>query len=119
MRLSEGDWFDRGLLRRSLTRLNLIPLIHPVSELDVIVQPSSTQDMVDLVIPVRERDRGRWFLSSPLQGGLFHNALFSIGSRLPSWGPSYLQLPTYFVAFSITAPLPGFPFRFSTRPTFQ
>jgi hypothetical protein len=109
MRLSEGDWFDRGLLRRSLTRLNLIPLIHPVSELDVIVQPSSTQDMVDLVIPVRERDRGRWFLSSPLQGGLFHNALFSIGSRLPSWGPSYLQLPTYFVAFSITAPLPGFP----------
>jgi outer membrane protein assembly factor BamA len=107
--LSEGDWFDRGLLRRSLTRLNLTGLIHPVSELDVQTQPNSSQDGVDLVIPVRERDRGRWSLGAPLQGGLFRSAWFSIGSRLPSWGPSYLELPTYFVAFSVTSPLGGFP----------
>ena len=115
MQLSEGDWFDQGLLRRSLTRLNLTGLIQPISESDVIVQPGSTRNTVDLVIPVRERDRGRWSLGSPLQGGLFRNAWFSIGSRLPSGGPSYLQLPTYFVAFSIAGPLPGFPLSILTH----
>jgi outer membrane protein assembly factor BamA len=107
--LSEGDWFDRGLLRRSLTRLNLTGLIHPLSELDVQVQPNLSQDRVDLVIPVRERDRGRWSLGAPLQGGLFRSAWFSISSRLPNWGQSYLELPTYFVAFSVTSPLGGLP----------
>jgi Surface antigen variable number repeat len=50
--LSEGEWFDRSLLRRSLIRLNLTGLIHPLSELDVEVQPDSVQHEVDLVISV-------------------------------------------------------------------
>ncbi len=106
--LSEGEWFDRGLLRRSLTRLNLTGLIHPVSEFDVEVQRDSAQHMVDLVISVRERDRGRWFLGAPAWGGL-SRAGFSIGSRLPNWGPSCLELPTYFVTFNLMSPLLGLP----------
>jgi outer membrane protein assembly factor BamA len=105
--LSEGDWFDRGLLRRSLTRLNLTGIIHPVGEFDVEVQSNPAQNVVDLVIPVRERDRGRWSLGAPVWGGFSSSAWFSIGSRLPNWGPSYLELPTYFVAFNITSPFPA------------
>ena len=108
--LSEGEWFDRDLLRRSLTRLNLTGLIYPVSELDVEVQPDSAQHRVDVVISVRERDRGGWFLGAPASGGLARGAWFSIGSRLPSWGPSYLELPTYLASFNLTSPLFGLPF---------
>ena len=107
--LSEGEWFDRNLLRRSLTRLNLTGLIYPLSELDVEVQPDSAQHKVDVVISVRETDRGRWFLGAPAWGGLSRGAWFSVGSRLPSWGPSYLELPTHFVAFNLTSPLFGLP----------
>ena len=106
--LSEGEWFDRSLLRRSLIRLNLTGLIHPLSELDVEVQPDSVQHEVDLVISVRETDSGRWFLGAPVRGGLSRGA-FSVGSRLPNWGPSYLELPTHFVAFNLTGPVFGLP----------
>jgi outer membrane protein assembly factor BamA len=114
--LSEGDWFDRGLLRRSLTRLNLTGLIHPVSEFDVEVQPDSAQHTVKLVIPVRERDRGRWSLGASAWGGLSRSSWFSIGSRLPNWGPSYLELPTYFVALNVTSPLLGLPLSIFNQP---
>jgi len=107
--LSEGEWFDRNLLRRSLTRLNLTGFIYPLSESDVEVQPDSAQHTVDLVISVRERDRGHWFLGAPAWGGLSRGAWFSIGSRLPSWGPSYLELPTHFVSFNLTSPVFGLP----------
>ena len=106
--LSEGEWFDRGLLRRSLTRLNLTGLVHPVTEFDVEIQLDSAQHLVDLVIPIRERNRGRWFLSAPAWGGR-SRAGFSINLRLPNWGPSYLELPTHFVAFSVASPLLGLP----------
>jgi outer membrane protein assembly factor BamA len=105
--LSEGEWFDRSLLRRSLSRLNLTGLIYPLSEFDVEVQPDSAQHTVDVVIAVRERDRGRWFLGAPAWRGFSHGAWFSIGSRLPGWGPSYLELPTHLVAFNLTSPLFG------------
>jgi outer membrane protein assembly factor BamA len=107
--LSEGEWFDRSLLRRSLTRLNLTGLVYPLSELDVEVQPDSAQHEVDVVISVRETDRGRWSLGAPAWRGLSHGAWFSVGSRLPSWEPSYLELPTHFVAFNLTSPLFGLP----------
>ena len=107
--LSEGEWFDRNLLRRSLTRLNLTGLVYPLSELDVEVQPNLAQHEVDVVISVRETDRGRWFLGAPVRGGLSRGAWFSVGSRLPNWGPSYLQLPTHFVAFNLTGPVFGLP----------
>ena len=105
--LSEGEWFDRGLLRRSLTRLNLTGLIYPVGEFDVEVQQDSAQHTVDVVISVRERDRGHWLLGAPAWPGLSHGAWVSIGSRLPNWGPSYLELPTHLVAFNLTSPLFG------------
>jgi hypothetical protein len=107
--LSEGEWFDRDLLRRSLTRLNLTGLIYPLSQFDVEVLPDSAQHKVDVVIPVRERDRGRWLLGAPAWGGLSRGAWFSIGSRLPSWGPSYLELATHFVAVNLSSPLFGLP----------
>ena len=107
--LSEGEWFDRNLLRRSLTRLNLTGLIYPLSELDVDVQPDPAKHKVDVVISVRETDRGHWFLGAPVRGGLSRGAWFSVGSRLPNWGPSYLELPTHFAAFSLTSPLLGLP----------
>ncbi|MGH7219728.1 MAG: POTRA domain-containing protein, partial [Nitrospiraceae bacterium] len=106
--LSEGEWFDLGLLRRSLTRLDLTGLVHPVTEFDVEIQPDLAQHLVDLVIPVRERDRGRWFLSAPVWGG-HTRAGFSISLRLPNWGPPYLELPTHFVALTVTSPLLGLP----------
>lgn len=103
--LSEGERFDRSRLQRSLTRLNLTGLIHPVSEFDVEVQRDSTQGRVDLVISVREKDRGRWFLGAPLWTGLASSSWFSIGSQLPNWGPASLELPTYFVTMNLTSPL--------------
>ncbi len=106
--LSEQDPFDRNLLRRSLTRLNLTGLIHPLTEFDVQVQRDATQQTVDLLIPIRERDSGRWFLSAPVWGGLSRGAALSIGSHLPVWGPASLELPTYFVAFNIASPFLGF-----------
>ena len=107
--LVEGEWFDRNLLRRSLTRLNLTGLIYPLSELDVEVQPDSAQHTVDVVISVRETDRGRWFLGAPVRSGLSRGAWFSVGSRLPNWGPSYLELPTHILALNLTGPVFGLP----------
>ena len=107
--LSEGESFDRGRMLRSLTRLNLTGLIHPVGELEVQVQRDSTQHTVDLVISVREKDKGGWFFSAPAWAGLASRSWFSIGSGLPNWGPSYLELPTYFIAMNLMSPLPGLP----------
>jgi Surface antigen variable number repeat len=107
--LSEGEWFDRGLLRRSLTRLTLTGLIHPVSEFDVEIQQNPVEHTVDLVVPVREKARGGWSLGGPAWRGLSQKAWFSIGSRLPNWGSPNLELPTYTFAFSLTYPLLSFP----------
>ena len=98
---------------------NLTGLVYPLSELDVEVQPDSAQHEVDVVISVRETDRGRWFLGAPVRGGLSRGAWFSVGSRLPDWGPSYLQLPTHFVALNLTGPFFGLPLSHSTRHAFQ
>jgi len=113
--LSEGERFDRGRLRRSLTRLNLTGLIHPVSEFDVEVQRDATQQMVDLVISIREKDKGRWFLGAPAWVGLARSSWFSIGSRLPNWGPPYLEVPTHFIAMNLATPLPGLPLSIFNR----
>jgi outer membrane protein insertion porin family len=107
--LAEGEWFDRNLLRRSLTRLNLTGLIYPLSELDVEVQRDSTQHWVDAVISVRETNRGRWSLGGPAWGRLSRGGWFSVGSRLPNLGPSYLELPTHILALNLTGPIFGFP----------
>ena len=108
--LSEGEGFDRGRLLRSLKRLNLTGLIHPLGEFDVEVQRDSTQQKVDLVISVRERDKGRWSFGAPGWVGVASRSWFSIGSCLPNWGPAYLELPTHFLAMNLMSTLPGLPF---------
>jgi outer membrane protein assembly factor BamA len=107
--LSEGERFDRSRLLRSLTRLSLTGLIHPLSEFNVEVQRDSSQQTVDLMISVREKDKGRWFFGAPLWTGLASRSWFSISSDLPNWGPSYLELPTHFIAMNFMSPLPGLP----------
>ncbi|MGH9429248.1 MAG: POTRA domain-containing protein, partial [Terriglobia bacterium] len=114
--LSEGERFDRGRLQRSLARLNRTGLIHPVSEFDVEVRRESTQPIVDLVIPVREKNKGRWSLGAPAWVGLTGTSWLSVGSRLPNWGPSYLELPTHFIAMNLTSPLLGLPLSILNQP---
>src|SRR5262245_11442202 len=108
--LSEGEWFDRGRLRRSLVRLSLTGLIHPVTDSDVDIQRDSSQRALDLVISVREKDKGQWSLGAPVWTGLAGKSWLSVGSRLPNWGPTSLELPTYFIALNLTSPLFGLPF---------
>jgi outer membrane protein assembly factor BamA len=117
--LSEGEMFDRSRLERSLTRLNVTGLIHPVTESDVDIQQDSAHRMVDLVISVREKDKGQWLLGAPAWPGVTSSSTFSIGTRLPNWGPPFLQLPTYFIALNLRSPLPGLPLSFFNRPLFS
>jgi len=105
--LSEGENFDRARLQRSLTRLNLTGLVHPVSNVEV--RRDSIQKAVDLTISVRERDKGGWLLRAPVWVRLARDFRLSAGSRLPSWGPSYLELSTHFVTLSLASPLAGLP----------
>jgi len=101
--ISEGEPFNKGLLRRSLTRLNSTRLVHPVSESDVNVKQDSALREVELVISVRERDRGRWSLGAPAWAGFSRTSWLSVGSQLPSWEPSGLELPTYFAALNLAS----------------
>ncbi|MEW5980381.1 MAG: POTRA domain-containing protein [Acidobacteriota bacterium] len=107
--LAEGDPFNLSLLHRSLIRLNQTGLIHPIGQADLEIERGPTNQVLNVTIPIREKDRGWWLLSAPAWLGLSRTASLSIGSRLPDWGPPGLELPTYFAAFSLSHPLLGLP----------
>ncbi len=105
--LSETEPFDRRLVRRSLGRLNMTGLVQPVSESDVQIRPGSEQHTLELVIPLRERDRSFWFAGAPDLSVFSQRAWLFIGSRLPDRMPASFELPTYVAVISLTSPLLG------------
>jgi hypothetical protein len=107
--LAEGDLFDSSKLRESLARLNRLSFLEPLSGDDVVLSRESDAAQIDLTFSVTERKRGRWAVSGPaVPIGPLRPLQFSIESRLPSWGPSALELSTYVAGvrlFSFANPL--------------
>ena len=100
MTLYERDVFDVGKLRRSLSRLNGIGLIEPITPANIRVTRNADGVTADLIIPLRERRRPWWSLSGPIIPGL-GSYQASISSRLPPWGRGVFEASTYYVSFNL------------------
>lgn len=101
-KLDEGVPFDQMLLRRSLARLNQSGFFDNLSQADVSVQTNPETHVANLFVKLKEKKRGRWYLSGPVGPMSFAGPLqFSIASRLPAWGQGIFELSTYFASFSI------------------
>lgn len=113
----EGDPMDQTLLRQSLTRLNRSGLFEPLSESNVVVRTPPGSDHADILIDLHERKMRHWLLSGPVGPMSLAGPLeFAIGSRLPPWGRSILELSTYAISMHfmlfpkpLAELLPGFP----------
>ncbi len=100
--LHEGDLFDYGQLRRSLTRLNRVGVFRTLTEEQVRIERSPKNYAVDLILDLKEMPRGRWAFSGSVDPlSLLRPLQFSIGSRLPSWGSGTFELSTYFASLSL------------------
>lgn len=102
MALQERAVFDVGKLRRSIARLNGSGLFEPLTLADVEIQRNDDGWSADLTIPLRERPRGRWWLSGPLLPMGFGGSLqAAISSRLPPWGRGVFEASTYYATISL------------------
>ena len=100
MTLRERDLFDVRKLRRSLTRLNDIGLIEPLTLTDVSVTRNADGVTADLIIRLGEQRRRWWSLSGPIIPGL-GSYQASISWRLPPWGRGVLEASTYYFTFNL------------------
>jgi hypothetical protein len=118
--LNEGDPFDFGHLRRSLSRLSSTGFFKPITKDQVLIQRDPAAHQLDLTLNLEERARGGWSLSGSLEPpNLIRPVQFLVGSRLPDWGGEALELSTYFAAVSLL-PFPqlipqGLPLAAKTR----
>jgi len=111
--LNEGETFDYGKLRGSLSRLNQMGFFEPLTQDQVRMVRHPARNQVDLTLQVKERPRGRWALAGSAEPlSLLKPLEFSMGSRLPSWCSRTLELSTYFASFSV------FPWREPFAPPF-
>jgi len=102
LQLSEGDLFDYGKLRASLSRLNQMGLFEPLTQDQVRFVRDPAKAQVDLTLVLKEKPHGRWDLSGSADPfSLLKPVQFSIGSRLPSWGSKTLELSTYLASLSL------------------
>ena len=100
--LNEAEVLDRGLLRKSLERLNRSAMFEPLNESNVDVRTDEHTGMADLRIRLRERKSGSWLLSGPVGPiSLAGPARFTLASRLPSWGRSLLDLSSYYASLHL------------------
>jgi len=100
--LNEGDLFDYGKLRGSLTRLNQMGLLETLTQDQVRMVRNPVTAQVDLTLMLKEKPRGRWDLSGSMDPlSLLKPVQFSIGSRLPDWTNRTLELSTFFGAMSL------------------
>lgn len=101
MTIYERDLLDVGRLRRSLARINDIGVFEPLTLADIAVVRRDDGVTADLTIPLRERKRRWWSVSSPMLPGI--GALqASLSSRLPPWGRGVFDAATYFVSLNVT-----------------
>ena len=113
MTIYERDLLDVGQLRRSLARINALGVFEPLTLSDISVGRRDDGVTADLTIPLRERKRRWWSVSSPVLPGI-GTWRASLSSRLPPWGRGVFEATTYFVSLNV----PGFakPFLALQRP---
>jgi hypothetical protein len=100
--LNEGDLFDYGKLRGSLSRLNHMGLFEPLTQDRVRMVRNPATAQVDLTLMLKEKPRGRWDLSGSVDPlSLLKPVQFSLGSRLPTWASETLELSTFFASLSL------------------
>jgi hypothetical protein len=100
--LNEGDLFDYGKLRASLSRLNQMGFFEPLTQDQVRFVRDPVKGLVDVTLMLKEKPHGRWDLSGSADPfSLLKPVQFSIGSRLPNWGSKTLELSTYFASLSL------------------
>jgi len=100
--LNEGETFDSGKLRGSLSRLNQMGFFETLTQDQVRVVRDPARNQVDLTLEVKEKPRGRWALAGSAEPlSLLKPLQFSVGSRLPSWGSKTLELSTYFASMTV------------------
>jgi len=102
MALEEHSLFDVRKLRASLARLNRSGLFQPLTAGDVEIRMKPDTLTADLAVLIRERSRGRWSLSGPLDLSAFGLLEATISSRLPPWGRGIFEASTYYLTFSAT-----------------
>jgi hypothetical protein len=101
-KLEESKPFDPDRLRRSLVRINNLNMFEPVSTANVQIRRDPASRRADVMISLKQRSRGRWFLSGPV--GPFRMAgplQAAVTSRLPAWGQGLLEASTYYLTFSM------------------
>ena len=100
MTINERDLLDVGQLRRSLARINDIGVFEPLTLADISVARRDDGVTADLTIPLRERKRRWWSVSSPALPGI-GTWRATLSSRLPPWGRGVLDATTYFVSLNV------------------
>lgn len=102
--LEEGGLFDWRRLRRSVARINQMDLFEPAGDDTVRISRDDAARRADVTITVKEKSRGRWYLSGPVGPASVAGPLqAAIQSRLPAWGRGVLETSTYFLTFSYVA----------------
>lgn len=102
--LDEGALFDWERLLRSLVRLNRLGMFEPVTMADVMANREEATRRVNLTVFLRQKPRGRWFLSGPVGPPALSGPLTAaVASRLPGWGRGIFETSTYYVTLSVSA----------------
>jgi hypothetical protein len=102
--IEEGQLLDGRRLRKSIDRLNRSKLFEPIDASQVVVRPSETKGVADVIVKLRELKRGAWRLSGPAGPPSFAGSLeASIRSRLPPWGSGFFELATYTASITVFA----------------
>lgn len=100
--LDEGVLFDWERLRRSVGRLNQLNLFEPLGEQDIQVDRDDNARRANITFWMREKPRGRWFLSGPAAPPVLAGPLqASIITRLPAWGRGLAEGSTYYFSLSL------------------
>jgi hypothetical protein len=100
MTIYERDRLDVGQLRRSLARINDFGVFEPLALADISIARRADGVTADLTIPLRERKRRWWSVSSPMVPGL-GKLQASVASRLPPWGRGIFEAATYFISLNV------------------
>jgi hypothetical protein len=102
--IEEGQLLDGRLLRKSLDRLSRSKLFEPIDSSQVIIRPSETAGVADVIVKLTEIKRGSWRISGPAGPPSFAGSLeASLRSRLPPWGSGFFELATYSASISVFA----------------
>lgn len=100
--LQEGARFDWERLRRSVVRLNRLNLFEPLGDPDVQVSRDPAARRADVTFTLREKSRGRWYLSGPVAPLAIAGPLqASLVARLPAWGQGLFEGSTWYASASL------------------